>query len=111
MHVRGYATLGENIADLGGAVMGYEAFMKTQQAKDGKAINGLTPEQRYFLGFAYSWMVQRTNKSAATQIMTDVHSPAMFRINGPLSNMPEFFKAFNIKDGDTMFRKEVVKIW
>ncbi len=111
LYVRGYATLGENIADLGGAVMGYEAFMKTQQAKDGKAINGLTPEQRYFLGFAYSWMVQRTNKSAATQIMTDVHSPAMFRINGPLSNMPEFFKAFNIKDGGTMFRKEVVKIW
>ena len=111
LHVRGDATLGENIADLGGAVMGYEAFMKTPQAKAGKMINGLTPEQRYFLGFAYSWMVQRTDKSTAMQIMTDVHSPAMFRINGPLSNMPEFFKAFNIKEGDAMFRKDIVVIW
>ncbi len=111
LHIRGYATLGENIADLGGAVMGYEAFMKTKQAKEGKKINGYTPVQRYFLGFAYSWMVQRTDKSTAMQIMTDVHSPAMYRINGPLSNMPEFFAAFNIKEGDPMYRKEIVKIW
>ena len=111
LHVRGDATLGENIADLGGAVMGYEAFMKTKQAKDGKKISGFTPEQRYFLGFAYSWMVQRTDKSTAMQIMGDVHSPAMFRINGPLTNMPEFYKAFNIKEGDAMYKKEMVKIW
>jgi putative endopeptidase len=111
LHVRGDATLGENIADLGGAVMGYEAFMKTKQAKEGKKINGLSPEQRYFLGFAYSWMVQRTEKSGANQIMTDVHSPAMYRINGPLSNMPEFFAAFNIKEGDKMYKKEIIKIW
>ena len=111
LNVRGYATLGENIADLGGAVMGYEAFMKTKQAKEGKKINGFTPEQRYFLGFAYSWMVQRTDKSMAMQIMSDVHSPAMYRINGPMSNMPEFFAAFGIKEGEAMYRKEVVKIW
>lgn len=111
LHIRGDATLGENIADLGGAVMGYEAFMKTPQAKAGKPINGLTPEQRYFLGFAYSWMVQSTDKRLAMQIMSDVHSPAMFRINGPLSNMPEFFKAFNIKEGDAMYKKEIIKIW
>jgi putative endopeptidase len=111
LHIRGYATLGENIADLGGAVMGYEAFMKTKQAKEGKKISGYTPEQRYFLGFAYSWLVQRTDKSQAMQIMSDVHSPAMYRINGPLSNMPEFFAAFNIKEGDAMYRKEIIKIW
>ncbi len=111
LHVRGDATLGENIADLGGAVMGFEAFMKTQQAKEGKKINGFSPEQRYFLGFAYSWMVQRTDKSTAMQIMGDVHSPAMFRINGPLSNMPEFYAAFNIKEGDAMYKKDFIKIW
>ncbi len=113
MHVRGENTQGENIADLGGVIMGYEAFKKTQQGQSTELINGYTADQRYFLSYAYAWMVNRTDASLAKQIMSDVHSPAEFRINGPLSDIDEFYKAFNIKKGDKMYREENkrVKIW
>jgi putative endopeptidase len=110
LHVRGEATLGENIADLGGAVMGFEAFKRTDQYKKNRIINGLTPAQRYFLAFAYSWMFQRTDEALANQIMTNVHSPSQFRVNGPLSNMKEFYDAFNIKQGDKMYRADSVRV-
>ncbi len=113
MHVRGLVTLGENIADLGGVIMGYEAFKKTEQWKKQEKINGLTPDQRYFMAYAYSWMVQQRSQSAARQIMSDVHAPAKWRVNGPLSNITSFYTAFNLKPGDTMYREEKdrVKIW
>jgi putative endopeptidase len=110
LHVRGRATLGENIADLGGAVMALEAFKKTDQYKQNKTIHGLTPVQRYFLGFAYSWMLQSTDQSLARQIMSNVHSPAQFRVNGPLSNIAEFYEAFNVKPGDAMYRADSVRV-
>ncbi len=112
-HVRGQATLGENIADLGGVVLGYEAFKKTEQWKSGEKINGLTPDQRYFLGYALSWLGQRRPEALAQQIMTDVHSPQFLRVNGPLANIPEFYAAFGIKRGDPMWRpdSERVAIW
>jgi putative endopeptidase len=112
-HVRGQATLGENIADLGGVVLGYEAFKKTDQWKSGEKINGLTPDQRYFLGYALSWLGQRRPESLAQQIMTDVHSPQFLRVNGPLANIPEFYAAFGIKPGDAMWRPDSdrVAIW
>jgi putative endopeptidase len=111
--VNGDATQGENIADLGGVVMGYEAFKKTAQYKNKEKISGLTPEQRYFLAYGYAWMVQAKDESIARQIMSDVHSPAQFRINGPLMNIPEFYKAFNVKEGDKMYlpEKDRVVIW
>jgi putative endopeptidase len=113
MHIRGYACLGENIADLGGVIMGYEAFKKTDQWKKQIKINGLTPDQRYFLAYAYSWMQQKRNESLAKQIMSDVHAPAQYRTNGPLSNISAFYTAFNLKPGDKMYREEKdrVKIW
>ncbi len=113
MHVRGENTQGENIADLGGVIMGYEAFKKTKQGQSTELENGYTSDQRYFLAYAYAWMVNRTDASLAKQIMSDVHSPAEFRINGPLSDVDEFYKAFNIKKGDKMYRDEKirVKIW
>lgn len=113
LHVNGDATQGENIADLGGIVMGYEAFKKTDQFKNGEKINGLTPDQRFFLGYAYAWMVNRRPEALARQIMSDVHSPAEFRINGPLSNMPEFYATFGVKENDAMWRPDSlrVKIW
>ncbi len=113
MHVNGSATQGENIADLGGVVMGYEAFKKTKQGKSTEVINGLTPDQRYFLAYGYAWMVNRRPENIARQIMSDVHSPSQFRVNGPVSNIDEFYKAFNIKKGDAMWRDENmrVKIW
>ena len=110
LHVRGEATLGENIADLGGAVMGFEAFKKTTQYKENKSINGLNPAQRYFIAFAYSWMVQKRDEALAQMIMTNVHSPAQFRVNGPLSNIQEFYEAFNIKPGDQMYRADSVRV-
>ena len=113
LHVRGENTQGENIADLGGVIMGYEAFKKTKQGQSKELINGYTADQRYFLAYGYAWMVNRTNESLAKQIMSDVHSPAEFRINGPLSDIDEFYNAFNIQKGDAMYReKDVrVKIW
>lgn len=113
IHVRGENTQGENIADLGGVVMGYEAFKKTKQGQSKELFNGYTADQRFFLSYAYAWMVNRTNESLSKQIMSDEHSPAEFRINGPLSDVDEFYTAFGIKEGDAMYRpKELrVKIW
>ena len=113
MHINGKATLGENIADLGGLVIGYDAFKKTDQYKKGKPINGLTPRQRYWLGYAYSWLGHTRPEALAQQVMTDVHSPNFLRVNGPFSDIPEFYKAFNINEGQPMWRPESkrVKVW
>ena len=112
-HVRGKATLGENIADLGGIRLGYEAFKKTDQWKNHESINGLTPDQRYFLGYALSWLGQRRPEALQQQIMTDVHAPQFLRVNGPLMNIPEFYTAFDIKPGAPMWRAESLRavIW
>ncbi|MFM6954848.1 MAG: M13 family metallopeptidase, partial [Sphingobacteriaceae bacterium] len=113
LHVNGKATLGENIADLGGIVLGFEAFKKTAQYKEGKKINGLTPQQRYFLGYALGWLGAQRNERLANQILTDVHAPANLRVNGPFANLPEFYEAFGIKRDSPMWRSEAlrVKIW
>jgi putative endopeptidase len=113
LHVRGFATLGENIADLGGVVIAYEAFRKTDQWKQGQALHGLTPDQRFFLGYALAWLGDRRPESLAQQIMTDVHSPQALRVNGPLANVPEFLAAFGIKPGEPMYRPDSlrVRIW
>ena len=111
--VNGDATQGENIADLGGVVMGYEAFKKTKQFKSKEKIGGFTPEQRYFLAYAYAWMVHSNDEALAKQIISDVHSPAHYRINGPLMNLPEFYKAFDLKPTNKMYlpENERVVIW
>lgn len=113
MHVKGENTQGENIADLGGVIVGYEAFMKTPMGQSKELIGGYTSEQRYFLAYAYAWMVNKTDASLAKQVMSNEHAPAEFRINGPLSDMDEFYKAFNVKEGDKMYRPANlrVKIW
>lgn len=110
MHINGTATQGENIADLGGVVLGYEAFKKTEQYKSGKKINGLTPDQRYFLGYALSWLGHFRDETVAMRVMTDVHSPNNLRINGPLANIPEFHKAFNVKEGQYMYRADSLRV-
>lgn len=113
LHVNGKATLGENIADLGGIVLGIDAFKKTQQYKEGKKINGFTPMQRFFLGYALSWLSHQRDEVLANQILTDVHAPAYFRVNGPLTDVPEFYEAFHIKKGDKMWLDpdKRVRIW
>ena len=109
-HINGDATQGENIADLGGVVMGYEAFKKTAQYKNNQKISNLTPDQRFFLAYGYAWMVNSKDEALASQIMTDVHAPAQFRINGPLSNIPEFYKAFNVKPGNKMYQPDSLRV-
>lgn len=113
LHINGEATQGENIADLGGVLLGLDAFKKTEAYKSGKKIGGLTPLQRYFLGYGYSWMYQARKERLANQVKTDVHSPAKERINGPVVNVPEFYEAFGVKPGDKMYRADSlrVKIW
>ena len=113
LHINGEATQGENIADLGGLVMGYEAFKKTKQGQSNEMIGGYTPDQRFFLGYAYAWMVNYTKETLEQRVMSDVHSPSEFRVNGVVANMPEFHKAFGVKEGDKMYRTsdKIVKIW
>lgn len=113
VHVNGELTLGENLADLGGLAIAYEAFEKTKQAKEGKKIDGFTPEQRFFLSWAQVWRANTRPEELAQRIKTDPHSPSEHRCNAPLSNMPEFYKAFNIQPGDKMYRAENMraKVW
>lgn len=113
LHVNGEATQGENIADLGGLLLGIDAFKKTEQYKKGEKINGYTPMQRYFMGYAFGWLYETRKESLASQLKTDVHAPAKERVNGPMANIPEFYEAFGVKPGDKMFRPDSlrVKIW
>lgn len=113
LHINGELTQGENIADLGGIIMGYEAFKKTKQFKDNEIIAGLNPSQRFFLGYALAWMVNMRPEAIAIQVKSNEHAPAKFRVLGPLSNMPEFYTTFGVKQGDKMWRPDslIVKIW
>ena len=113
LHVNGKATLGENIADLGGILLGLDAFKKTAQYKAGKSINGLTPVQRFFLGYSFGWLGHERDEVLANQVMTDVHAPRFLRVNAPFSDVDEFYTAFGIKKGDPMWidPDKRVKIW
>ncbi len=113
-HVNGRLTLGENIADLGGLKVAYAAF---QQSLSGKprpaAIDGFTPEQRFFLAWAQIWRAKATDQYLRNQVVVDPHAPANWRGMGPLSNLKEFAEAFGCKPGDTMVRPDSLKatIW
>lgn len=110
LHINGSATQGENIADLGGILIGLDAFKKTETYKKGEKIGGYTPLQRFFLGYAYGWMEQERKEALARQVMTDVHSPARERVNGPVVNVPEFYEAFGVKPGDKMYRPDSLRV-
>ncbi|MCX6276389.1 MAG: M13 family metallopeptidase [Bacteroidetes bacterium] len=113
LHVNGKLCLGENIADIGGLTIAYHAFKNTEQGKGNNKIDGLTPDQRFFLGFAHVWAGSIRPKEAARRIITDPHSPGNYRVNGSTSNMPEFYAAFGVKEGDLMWRNDSIraKIW
>ena len=112
-HVNGKLTLGENLADLGGLAIAYEAFKKTKQGKGDLKIDGFTPDQRFFLSWAQVWRASTRPEEIASRIMTDPHSPNEWRCNGPLSNMDEFYQAFGVKEGDKMYKpvSERAKVW
>jgi putative endopeptidase len=113
LHVNGSATQGENIADLGGMQLGWDAFKKTDEYKQGRPVGGLTPQQRYFIGWALGWMNALRPENLAVRVKTDVHAPSFLRVIGPASNLTEFYQAYSVKPGDKMFREDSVrvKIW
>lgn len=112
VHVNGKLTLGENIADLGGLMIALEAFKRTDEGKKNLVVHGVPADQRFFLSWANAWKNNITEAALRQRIMTDPHSPGEFRTNGPVSNMDDFYKAFNITSGN-MFKpeKERAKIW
>ena len=114
VHVNGKLTLGENIGDLGGTAVAYDA-LQLALAKNGRPglIDGLTPEQRFFVAWANVWAGKMRDDALLNQVKTNPHSPGQFRSYGPLSNMQHFFDAFNIKPGDPMRRPDslIAKIW
>src|SRR6202043_1075633 len=90
-HINGKASLGENIADYGGILLALDAFKNTDQYRIGETIAGLTPMQRFFLGYAYGWMVQERPELTRRYLLSDVHAPPRWRVIGPLSNVPDFY--------------------
>jgi putative endopeptidase len=103
--------LGENTADNGGARIAYNALESTLKGKPEKKIDGFTPEQRFFLGFAEVWCQNANDANLRVLAQTDPHSPGEFRVNGTVSNMPEFQKAFSCKAGSPMVRKDACRVW
>jgi putative endopeptidase len=112
-HINGELTEGENLADNGGLAISYAAFKKTAQGKSNDLINGLTPDQRFFLSAANVWRIKNRDESVRTQVLTNPHSTPMYRVNGPVSNMAAFYEAFHVKPTDAMYRADSirVKVW
>jgi putative endopeptidase len=113
IHISGKATLGENIADYGGLLLGLDAFRQSKAYKENKKIGGFTPMQRFFLGYTLSWLDEETTQSLRSGLLGDVHAPAKWRTNGPLSNLPDFYAAFGVKPGQPMWRPPALRphIW
>jgi len=113
LHVNGSLTQGENIADFGGLAISFDAFKKTEQYKSGKKIGGFTPEQRYFMSFAQCRRRKMRDNFLRAFIKTDPHAPSWFRINGPYSNFEPFYKTYDLKPGQKMYRPEAdrIRIW
>lgn len=113
MHINGALTTGENSADLGGINIAYDAFKMTRQGHDTTKTDGFTPDQRFFISYAQVWKDKMKDELTRLLINGNPHSPAMYRVNGPLSNFDPFYKAFNVQPGDKMYKPDSarLKIW
>ncbi|WP_339816203.1 M13 family metallopeptidase [uncultured Imperialibacter sp.] len=113
VHVKGAMTVGENTADNGGIAIAYDAFKLTEQGQDTTKIDGFTPDQRFFLSIARIWRVKTRDEFLRTYVNTNPHSPAMWRVNGPLMNFTPFYEAFNVQPGDKNYKpiEERIRIW
>lgn len=110
--INGRFTLGENIGDLGGLAAAYTAYQKSLEGKPRPAnVDGFTPEQRFFLGWAQVWAAKSTPEFQINQVKTDTHSHQQYRVNGPMSNMKEFADAWGCKVGQKMVREKPCQIW
>ena len=113
MNVNGELTLGENIGDLGGLSIAYKAYKLSLAGKPSPVIDGITGDQRFFMGWAQAWRAKAREEALRRQVLSDPHAWAEFRANGPLGNIPEFYEAFGVKPGDKLFiePEKRVKIW
>jgi putative endopeptidase len=111
--INGQLSLGENIGDLGGTSIAFEALQRSLQGKERKLIDGFTPEQRFYISWAQQWRTKFRDDAMRLQVARGPHAPGNFRAFGPLVNQQEFFDAFGIKEGDPMWRKpeDRAKIW
>jgi putative endopeptidase len=112
-HINGELTLGENIADLSGLTIAHRAYRLSLGDRPATIMDGFTGEQRFFLGWAQVWRGKIRDKALREQLLSDPHSPNEFRANGVVSNLPEYYTAFNVKQGDKLFRPpdQRVTIW
>ena len=113
LNVNGELTLGENIGDLAGLTISYRAYQISLNGKEAPVLDGMTGDQRFFMGIGQVWKYKATDEALRNRVMTDPHSPPRFRVNGTLPNMPEFVAAFDVQEGDGMYLppEERVKIW
>ncbi|MCH7955327.1 MAG: hypothetical protein IIC40_06225 [Candidatus Marinimicrobia bacterium] len=113
VYLNGELTLGENIGDMAGLTVAYRAYKNSLNGKEAPLIDGLTGDQRFFIGWAQVWRRNMREKALRQRILTDPHSPGNYRVTGALQNMPEFYEAFDVKEGDKMFIpvEKRVKIW
>jgi endothelin-converting enzyme len=113
MHVNGELTLGENIGDLGGLTVALKAYKLSLEGKDAAVIDGFTGEQRFFLSWSQVWRRKGREEYLRNMLLTDPHSPSEYRVIGIVSNIPEFYTAFDVKEGDKMYiaPEKRVKIW
>ncbi len=111
LHVQGKLVVGEATADLGGITLAYKAFHRSSAYKQAKVIDGLTPDQQFFLGVAHVWATNMRPQQMRNQVTTDPHPPAQYRVNGSLANMPDFQAAFAIPKNSPMVNKSRCVIW
>ena len=113
LHIKGALTVGENTADNGGVAIAYDAFKMTAQGQDSIKIDGFTPDQRFFLSIGRIWRVKTRDDFLRTYVNNNPHSPAMWRVNGPLMNFAPFYKSFNVQPGDKNYKPEDqrIRIW
>ncbi len=111
--INGELTLGENIADLGGLTIAYYAYQKSLEGKEDTLINGYNNAQRFFIAFGHVWQNNIRESALVQRVNTDPHSPGKYRVNGTLANMPEFFEAFDVQEGDPMRQPadKIARIW
>lgn len=113
LHLQGALGLGENIADLGGLTVAYRAYQNSLGGQPAPVIDGFSGDKRFFIGWAQVWRIKFRDEALRQQVITGPHSPGMYRVLGVLSNMPEFYRTYDVKPGDGMYRPDPVrvKIW
>ena len=113
LHINGELTQGENIADIGGMAIAYQAFKKTDEGKSNEKIDGLTPDQRFFIAYAKLWRSKTRPERLRTQVMTNPHSTPQYRTNNPMADLPAFYTAFDVKPGDKMYMPDSLRaqVW